>query len=113
MLDNPTTSVPATKVSDYELSDYPKLYSKILVQPFSLSLKTCRIMECRFIGCRIIEHSLYLFFFLQVPRIRLEGGQTGKEGTVVFVDNNQPHLICDNSFDTREASVICRMLGFG
>ena len=33
MLDNPTPSVPANKVSDYELSDYRvKLYSKILFQ---------------------------------------------------------------------------------
>ena len=52
MLNNLTPSVPANKVSDYELlSDYRvKLYSKILVQPNQLSLKSRQIMKCQFIG---------------------------------------------------------------
>ena len=54
MLNNQTPSVPAQKVSYYELSDYRvKLYSKRLVQTNYLSIKTRRIMECGIIGYRI------------------------------------------------------------
>ena len=51
MLNNPTPSVPANKVSNYKLSNYQvKLYSKILVQPDKLPPNVFQIMKCWVIG---------------------------------------------------------------
>ena len=54
MLDNPTPSVPAHKVSDYKLSDYRvKLNSKILVQTNQHPLKPVGLWNVSLLGVRL------------------------------------------------------------
>ncbi|XP_041369837.1 deleted in malignant brain tumors 1 protein-like [Gigantopelta aegis] len=45
-------------------------------------------------------------------KIRLEGGSGPYEGRVAVQYNNTWGTICDDSFDHKEAAVICRFLGF-
>ena len=44
--------------------------------------------------------------------IRLVGGLTPKEGRVEICYQNSWGTVCDNSWDTREATVVCRQLNF-
>lgn len=44
--------------------------------------------------------------------IRLVEGRTELEGTVEFCRNNQWGAVCIYSFDSNDARVVCRQLGF-
>ena len=44
--------------------------------------------------------------------IRLVGGSTQYEGRIEFCNNNQWGTVCDDLYDRREATVVCRQLGF-
>ena len=44
--------------------------------------------------------------------VRLEGGSSSNEGRVVVRLGNTDGTVCDDSWDTDDAQVVCRMLGY-
>ena len=44
--------------------------------------------------------------------VRLRGGSSPTEGRVEICVNNAWGTMCDDDWDTREAKVVCRQLGF-
>ena len=44
--------------------------------------------------------------------IRLVGGNTPQEGRVEVCNNNAWGTVCDDTFETNEANVACRQIGF-
>ncbi|XP_062600846.1 deleted in malignant brain tumors 1 protein-like, partial [Saccostrea cucullata] len=44
--------------------------------------------------------------------VRLTGGSSSREGTVVVTLGNTEGSVCDDHWDTDEARVVCRMLGY-
>ena len=44
--------------------------------------------------------------------IRLVGGQLPTEGRVEICIDNQFETVCDDLWDSRDAQVVCRQLGF-
>ena len=66
-------------------------------------------------------YTLYLTLFLIASTteyvnctdgdIRLVGGVAGNEGNVQICHNNAWGSVCDDSWDTNDANVVCRQLG--
>ena len=53
-----------------------------------------------------------LFIIFNILLVYLSGGTSKNEGTVNVYYNGKWGSICDDSFGTAEATVICRMLGY-
>jgi len=45
--------------------------------------------------------------------VRLVGGDTARRGRLEISYNGDWGTVCDDSFDNRDASVACFMLGYG
>ena len=46
-------------------------------------------------------------------RVQLQGGSNALEGRVYYWRTSSLRKVCDDDFDSNDASVICRQLGFG
>ena len=73
--------------------------------------------NCFFFVCLFVYLLVCLFLILAVPtnctegKIRLRGGSQ-RQGTVEICLSGFWGTICDNSWDSRDASVVCRQLGY-
>ena len=67
--------------------------------------------EVPYVYCRVLAFKIK-FEFLIVP-IRLANGSSSSNGNLEIYQNATWNLICGDFWETREANVACRQLGFG
>ena len=64
------------------------------------------------------KSSLYVFYTFKVfiacedGDVRLRGGSHYREGRVEVCRNQQWGRVCDDQWDERDSTVVCRQLGF-
>ena len=65
-------------------------------------------------SCFVSEH--YTILFHKAPcangQLRLAGSNIANEGRVEICMNNEWGTVCDNSWGTNDAIVVCRQLGY-
>jgi hypothetical protein len=53
-----------------------------------------------------------LIFVLDSIGIQLIGGDSDSEGNVLLLNGGERGIICDDLWDDKDATVICKMLGY-
>lgn len=61
---------------------------------------------------KLIKYSTRFLNYIKAPNIRLVGGADSLEGRVELLYNNEWGTVCDDSWDNKDASVVCFMLGY-
>lgn len=51
-------------------------------------------------------------FTIEIVSVRLVGGSTSREGTIIVTLGNTEGTVCDDWWDNADARVVCRMLGY-
>ena len=60
----------------------------------------------------ISDASVFLLIACRDGDVRLKEGETASEGNVEVCMNNTYGAVCDDFWDSRDAEVVCRQLGF-
>lgn len=49
---------------------------------------------------------------IEIVSVRLAGGSTSREGTIIVTLGNTEGTVCADWWDNDDARVVCRMLGY-